>query len=121
MWRHLPTPGGADWVDERHGAGVTLEAYLDELTEEEEKEYAIPDRVLEKRGRLFDIVLPTSSRTCCFIRGMSLHNYDHARGVRDADQCLLAYTHLAERAGSILQMNTELDVRSLSECVLKSS
>lgn len=29
----------------------------------------IPDRVLTKWGRLFDIVLPTSQRTCCFTRG----------------------------------------------------
>ena len=96
---------------------------MDALTGEEEKEYAVPDRVLEMRGRLFDIVLPTSTRTCCFIRGMSIHNYDHARTVRHANQCLLAYTHLAERAGSILQMNTELDVRSrsLGEYVLKFS
>ena len=50
---------------------MTLEPYLDELTEEDEKEYAIPDRVLEKWGRLFDIVLPTSTRTCCFIRGIT--------------------------------------------------
>jgi len=34
---------------------------------------------------------------------------------------LLGYTHLAERAGSILQMNTELDVRFLSECVPSSN
>ncbi|KAK1227450.1 hypothetical protein PQX77_009551 [Marasmius sp. AFHP31] len=51
--------------------------------------HAIPDRVLKKWGRLFDIVLPSSRRTCCFTRG---------------------YTQLVERAGSIVQMNEELDV-----------
>ena len=71
VWRHIPAPGGVDWVDERNASGVTLDAYLDTLTNEEEMEYAIPDRVLEKWGRLFDIVLPTSTRTCCFIRGVS--------------------------------------------------
>ena len=63
---------------------MTLEPYLDELTEEEEKVYGIPDRVLEKWGRLFDIVLPTSTRTCCFIRGVSIHNYVQDRVVRGA-------------------------------------
>ena len=37
--------------------------------------------------------------------------------MRDANRCSLGYTHLAERAGSILQMNTELDVRSLTQRV----
>ncbi|KAJ3998861.1 S-adenosyl-L-methionine-dependent methyltransferase [Lentinula boryana] len=50
--------------------------------------HAVSDRVLEKWGRLFDIVLPSTKRTCCFTRG---------------------YTQLVERAGSIIQINTELD------------
>ncbi|KAG7450810.1 S-adenosyl-L-methionine-dependent methyltransferase [Guyanagaster necrorhizus] len=50
--------------------------------------YAVSDRVLTKWGRLFDIVLPGDRKTCCFTSG---------------------YTHLVERAGSILQMNEELD------------
>ncbi|KAG5638186.1 hypothetical protein H0H81_001388 [Sphagnurus paluster] len=49
---------------------------------------AIPDKVLAKWGRLFDIVLPSSHRTCCFTRG---------------------YSQLVERAGSVLQMNESLD------------
>ena len=85
MWRHIPAPGGVDWVDERSGGSVTLEAYVDELTDEGEKEYVIPDRVLEEWGRLFDIVLPTSTRTCCFIRGVSIRNYVQTRGVREAN------------------------------------
>ncbi|KIO07356.1 hypothetical protein M404DRAFT_408898 [Pisolithus tinctorius Marx 270] len=48
----------------------------------------VSDRVLEKWGRLFDIVLPSGTRSCCFTRG---------------------YTQLVERAGSILQMNEQLD------------
>ncbi|KAK0456781.1 DNA methyltransferase ZMET4 [Armillaria borealis] len=52
------------------------------------EEYMVPDRVLTKWGRLFDIVLPGDRKTCCFTSG---------------------YTHLVERAGSILQMNEELD------------
>ncbi|KAF9255741.1 hypothetical protein L218DRAFT_306185 [Marasmius fiardii PR-910] len=50
--------------------------------------HAVPGRVLRKWGRLFDIVLPSSRRTCCFTRG---------------------YTQLVERAGSIIQMNEDLD------------
>ncbi|PFH50717.1 hypothetical protein AMATHDRAFT_192665 [Amanita thiersii Skay4041] len=53
-----------------------------------EARYYIPDKVLVKWGRLFDIVLPSSKRTCCFTRG---------------------YTQLVERSGSILQLNEELD------------
>jgi hypothetical protein len=30
---------------------------------------AVSDRVLLKWGRLFDIVLPSATRTCCFTRG----------------------------------------------------
>ena len=37
--------------------------------------------------------------------------------MRDANRCSLGYIHLAERAGSILQMNTELDVHSLTQRV----
>ena len=31
--------------------------------------YPVPERVLMKWGRLFDIVLPSATRTCCFTRG----------------------------------------------------
>ncbi|KAL1759148.1 S-adenosyl-L-methionine-dependent methyltransferase [Schizophyllum commune] len=51
-------------------------------------QYAIPDKVLVKWGWLFDIVYPSDRRTCCFTRG---------------------YTKLVERAGSILQMNEDMD------------
>uniref|UniRef100_D8QKQ8 tRNA (cytosine(38)-C(5))-methyltransferase n=1 Tax=Schizophyllum commune (strain H4-8 / FGSC 9210) TaxID=578458 RepID=D8QKQ8_SCHCM len=50
--------------------------------------YTIPDKVLVKWGWLFDIVYPSDRRTCCFTRG---------------------YTKLVERAGSILQMNEDMD------------
>ncbi|ESK88473.1 dna methyltransferase [Moniliophthora roreri MCA 2997] len=61
--------------------------------------HAIPDRVLKKWGRLFDIVLPSSRRTCCFTRG---------------------YTQLVERAGSILQTNEELDTTATFDTFLAS-
>ncbi|KAI6022594.1 S-adenosyl-L-methionine-dependent methyltransferase [Pisolithus marmoratus] len=65
-----------------------LNRYLDELDNESMVSFNVSDRVLEKWGRLFDIVLPSGTRSCCFTRG---------------------YTHLVERAGSILQMNEQLD------------
>ncbi|KAJ4480347.1 S-adenosyl-L-methionine-dependent methyltransferase [Lentinula lateritia] len=55
--------------------------------------HAVSDRVLEKWGRLFDIAIPSSKRTCCFTRG---------------------YTHLVERSGSIIQMNPELNATQAS-------
>ncbi|TDL15844.1 S-adenosyl-L-methionine-dependent methyltransferase [Rickenella mellea] len=51
-------------------------------------EIVVPDHVLEKRGRLFDIVLPSSRRTCCFTR---------------------SYTRMVEGTGSIIQMSENLD------------
>ncbi|EJD04475.1 S-adenosyl-L-methionine-dependent methyltransferase [Fomitiporia mediterranea MF3/22] len=67
-----------------------LRAYLDRAADSAEDETSsVPDRVLLRWGRLFDIVLPSSRRSCCFTRG---------------------YTQLVERAGSILQMNEYLDV-----------
>ncbi|KAL0566340.1 hypothetical protein V5O48_015673, partial [Marasmius crinis-equi] len=59
--------------------------------------HAVPDRVLRKWGRLFDIVLPSSRRSCCFTRG---------------------YTQLVERAGSIIQMNEQLDTTSTFDVFL---
>ncbi|KAF9565869.1 S-adenosyl-L-methionine-dependent methyltransferase [Agrocybe pediades] len=54
-------------------------------------DFSIPEKVLIKWGRLFDIVKPSSRRTCCFTRG---------------------YTQLVERAGSVLQENEDADVNS---------
>ncbi|KAI0935681.1 hypothetical protein AcV5_004032 [Taiwanofungus camphoratus] len=99
LWRHIPGHGH-DWVDPRlqsdhtqtEGA-VTIDEirqYLDDDTlEEHARRYVVPDHVLEKWGRLFDIILPSARRSCCFTRG---------------------YAKMAERSGSVLQMNEELDV-----------
>lgn len=96
-------PGrGADWLDLRldpdaidHGSPTNsvvydLRRYLDRGYDS--REFIVPDKVLKKWGRLFDIVLPSSRRTCCFTRG---------------------YTQLVERSGSVLQKNEILDVRYL--------
>ncbi|KAK7688251.1 hypothetical protein QCA50_008621 [Cerrena zonata] len=92
VWRHIPGQG-VEWEDPRsRSQGCDLgirqvREYLDVDTEELGP-YTIPDRVLEKWGRLFDIILPSSRRSCCFTRG---------------------YTKMAERAGSVLQLNELLD------------
>ncbi|KAF8060915.1 S-adenosyl-L-methionine-dependent methyltransferase [Lyophyllum atratum] len=103
VWRHIP--GHATWVDPRSeplyanqvqpeastssGYMLRIGQYLD-LPDDPGSPHpnAIPEKVLKKWGRLFDIVLPSSSRTCCFTRG---------------------YSQLVERAGSVLQMNVDLD------------
>jgi tRNA (cytosine38-C5)-methyltransferase len=72
----IPVHSLREYLDPTHKEGISLH-------------HNIPDRVLLKWGRLFDIVLPSGRRTCCFTRG---------------------YTQLVERAGSILQANEELDV-----------
>lgn len=89
VWRHIPGRG-SDWVDPRNGVKVeSVENSVDEirryLDADEESRWSrvvgeggrekwmhphmVPDRVLEKWGRLFDIVLPKAKRTCCFTRG----------------------------------------------------
>jgi len=89
-----------DYIPPHHGhrnepqqtsdtTAVALRQYIDStMVEEALTHFRISDRVLNKWGRLFDIVLPSGTRSCCFTRG---------------------YTQLVERAGSILQMNEELD------------
>jgi tRNA (cytosine38-C5)-methyltransferase len=81
VWRYIP--GQLNWIDhglhqagpEVHGVMSALDdsvipvnEYLDH-DQGESCSHAIPDKVLLKYGRLFDIVLPSSKRTCCFTRG----------------------------------------------------
>ena len=76
VWRHVPGHG-ADWADPRTQTGgeaadisvAELREYLDVHSGVNPHPHAIPERVLEKWGRLFDIVLPSAKRTCCFTRG----------------------------------------------------
>ncbi|KIK66108.1 hypothetical protein GYMLUDRAFT_158268 [Collybiopsis luxurians FD-317 M1] len=107
-YRSLPGFNDTDlaaWVDPRDDpessvdTDTTLEVgyYLDEEDKDDPHPCAIPDKVLEKWGRLFDIVLPSAKRTCCFTRG---------------------YTQLVERAGSIIQMNPELDTTQTFDAFL---
>ena len=76
VWRHIPGHG-EPWEDKREDRDAAqLSLYLDpdELFEDDHP-YRIPDRVLLKWGRLFDIVLPSSRRSCCFTRGALRNPY----------------------------------------------
>ncbi|KAH9971182.1 S-adenosyl-L-methionine-dependent methyltransferase [Lactifluus volemus] len=90
--RHIPGHG-ADRKDGRSSAFPEMgenqvQPLRDYLDKDAQTAPAVSDRVLLKWGRLFDIVLPSATRTCCFTRG---------------------YTQMVERTGSILQENEELD------------
>ncbi|CAB5376483.1 uncharacterized protein OCT59_021733 [Rhizophagus irregularis] len=52
------------------------------------EKYSIPNKTLTKYGKLFDIVKPSSRRSCCFTKG---------------------YHHYVEATGSILQLDEFLD------------
>lgn len=71
--RHIPGHG-TEWSDARSSSAETIDNdvrslrdYLDR--KDTQRAYAVPERVLGKWGRLFDIVLPSAKRTCCFTRG----------------------------------------------------
>jgi len=82
VWRHIPGQGG-DWVDDRNDIESdakstvdskqpvpsipSLSSYLD--SPDETSNYSIPDKVLYKWGCLFDVIYPSSRRSCCFTRG----------------------------------------------------
>ncbi|KAI7880401.1 TRNA aspartic acid methyltransferase 1 [Lichtheimia hyalospora FSU 10163] len=61
--------------------------YLDP-TEENLDAYLVSDKILFKHGHVFDIVKPSTKRSCCFTKG---------------------YYHYVEATGSVLQMNEQLD------------
>ncbi|KAJ7102547.1 S-adenosyl-L-methionine-dependent methyltransferase [Mycena belliarum] len=89
--RYIPGRSDRTWVDRRADslADDTVYEIRDYLDPEPVEGCAIPDRVLGRWGRLFDIVLPSARRSCCFTRG---------------------YTQLVERSGSVLQTNEAQDV-----------
>ena len=91
IWRHIPGHG-TDWIDPRshvegqsgveesvEGEVAELRDFLDEDTGADPPPHAIPERVLEKWGRLFDIVLPSARRTCCFTRGECYSSLEKGR------------------------------------------
>jgi tRNA (cytosine38-C5)-methyltransferase len=116
IWTYIPTHGqNGDWdtyETSRESTSPTeaIRSYLDEKSMSDVESACIPDRVLAKWGRLFDIVLPSSQRTCCFTRGMV---YFQQALIPELNSLIAGYTQLVERTGSILQTNEELDVRTL--------
>ena len=84
IWREIPGQESV-WSDPRlqeHNVGTDsspnnniheIRDYLDVSSEGNAQKLAVPDKVLEKWGRLFDIVTPSSQRTCCFTRGMDYY------------------------------------------------
>ncbi len=116
VWRHIPGQG-TDWVDDRSDHSTTesntsipsLAPYLD--GSDETSNYSIPDQVIFKWGRIFDIVRPSSRRSCCFTRGTlatpALENFLYLPSPQ-------GYTQLVQGSGSILQLNEALDVRLVS-------
>ena len=124
IWRQIPGQESA-WSDPRfrEPAGTDsspdkniheIRDYLDTPSEENAHKFAIPDKVLEKWGRLFDIVTPSSQRTCCFTRGMDYYSMLPFINMYDENA---GYTQLVERTGSILQENEMLDVCRLSNII----
>ncbi|KAJ7031500.1 S-adenosyl-L-methionine-dependent methyltransferase [Mycena alexandri] len=100
--RHIPDRGSSTWLDHRLVESDSIpddvRQIRDFLDPEPAAGYEIQDKVLFKWGRLFDIVLPSSRRTCCFTRG---------------------YAQLVERSGSILQMNEHEDTTSIFDTFLQ--
>ena len=95
--RHIPGHG-TEWSDARlasssSAAGSeTVEGNVrplrDYLDRTDNQAYPVPEHVLIKWGRLFDIVLPSAMRTCCFTRGQFglltlTHLFDRPKGIRD--------------------------------------
>ena len=74
LWRQIPGQGLA-WtdprLDERGSASDDVVRQLCDYLDEGDQvdHFYVPDKVLEKWGRLFDIVKPSTRRTCCFTRG----------------------------------------------------
>ena len=105
--RHIPG-NGQSWTDDKRNEDVeAIESFLDaNLDKADLGALKIPDRVLEKWGRLFDIVKPNSRRTCCFTRGSQSQRFYRIAML----SCFSGYTQMVEKTGSILQMARGLDV-----------
>ncbi|KAF7340203.1 S-adenosyl-L-methionine-dependent methyltransferase [Mycena venus] len=75
--RHIPGRGAKLWVDSRlafdsNAIGDDSVREIREYLDPEPVEgCSIPDKIPCKWGRLFDIVLLSSRRTCCFARGIT--------------------------------------------------
>lgn len=115
LWRHIPNDTSPKSDSDNGCPATEIRRYLDrDIQTACSESLQIPDRVLERWGRLFDIVLPSSQRTCCFTRGTLIRSPEGITAMK----ARLGYTQLVERAGSILQTNEELDVSEMLEATL---
>ena len=99
-----PSPGVLRCLpgDHSHYSSRTISEYLDAATD---PDTVVSDRVLTRWGRLFDIVYPSSTSSCCFTRG----KYKASVGLVLINWGS-GYSHLVEGSGSILQMAEVLEV-----------
>lgn len=89
IWRYIPGQPGDSWVDPRLKSGASgetieeIRVFLDiDQDEHEIPPHAVPDKILSKWGRLFDIVVPSSRRSCCFTRGTTCFPVPHTLSYR---------------------------------------
>jgi tRNA (cytosine38-C5)-methyltransferase len=101
VWDHIPSTREDDEILSL--APKSISQYLDELVDELT---VVPDRVLERWGKLFDIVVPSGDTTCCFTRGKRDLISDSLTLIREA-----GYTHFVEGTGSVLQTTETLEVK----------
>ena len=64
--REIPVP---EHTPKQDISAKCISEFLDSSLDED---FMIPDRILERWGRLFDIVLPSAFNSCCFTRGRLL-------------------------------------------------
>lgn len=116
VWRHIP--GDEPYTDEE--AVVEIRRYLDPIpTAWLDHPCRVPDRVLEKWGRLFDIIRPSSHRTCCFTRG---EHWQRMLVVSGINQSCTVRLHSDGRANRVNITNErEPTCRSLINHLLKQS
>jgi len=103
VWDHIPSTQGDEMLS---CAPTSISDYLDDLVDEST---VVPDRVLERWGKLFDIVMPSGDSSCCFTRGHRDFTSDSLTLIREA-----GYTHFIEGTGSVLQTSETSEVKRLS-------
>lgn len=86
------------WRDD-YSAVKEIKSYLDPEDAYDYETYEIARKTLHTWGRLFDITLPSRKHTNCFIRG---------------------YTRRVEGAGSILQLNEDLNTTEVFDAFLEA-
>lgn len=85
--------------------------FLEPIVDADEGQYMVPEKTLLKHGHAFDIVKPSSRRSCCFTKG---DNRDLHRYFNSLLTLRIGYYHFVEATGSILQLNEELNVREVA-------